>query len=490
MGRLSGLDAGFLYFETPTMLLHTLKLVLLDRLAESADVRQSLIAATRNRLHSLPQLRHRLLEVPFGLHHPLWIDSMELDLERHVLVARIEAPGGDLEMDAAVAKIAGCPLERTRPLWELWVLEGRRDGAVAVLLKIHHALADGNAAAHLIGAVTSHLATAPPSVASPPHWEPERVPSKLEVLLDAASDHFHDMASLPALIRRTTTNVTAWIRQEHLPKPPRPMLDAPRTSFNGALTQGRSLATLSLSLTRALAVKSAAQVTLNDVVLSMVGSALRAYLIERDELPQRSLIASVPISSDPEGSERLMGNRVSSLFTTLATDLVDPWERLRLIHSVTQQAKRSVALLGSGLMGDWLQYVRSRPLSWVVAQWSRWGIANLVPPPVNVVVSNVHGPSVELFADGLPLRAIYSVGPILEGIGLNITVWSYLDKLHFSVLGCPDMMPQPFRIARLLEVALDDLELCADDASGRTRKHQPSSGRLEAPTQSEGDASD
>jgi len=458
MERLSGLDAGFLYLETPTLLMHTLKLVLLDRLEGPIDARASLIAATRSRLHLFPALRRRLLNIPVGLHHPLWIESSEVDLERHVLHAHIRAPGGAREMDEAIAEIASSPLDRSRPLWELWLLDGRADGALAVLLKIHHALADGGAAAQLIEAVASHDRFEPGPAKAAERWLPERTPSRSELLRAAATDRARELVALPALALRTAKSVLCLMGQHLSPRPPLPMFDAPRTSFNGSLSARRSLATVSLSLARALFVKTTARVTLNDVILALVGSALRSYLRGRGELPDRSLIASVPISSDSKGSHRLAGNRVSSLFTTLATDVVDPWERLLAIHAATLQAKHVQDVLGPGLLGAWLQYAMPKPLSWIVSEWSKRHVADLLPPPANVVVSSVHGPSEELFAQGMPLRAIYSVGPVLEGIGLNITVWSYLERLHFTVLACRDMMPDPHLITPLFEVALDDLE--------------------------------
>jgi len=243
------------------------------------------------------------------------------------------------------------------------------------------------------------------------------------------------------------------------------MLDAPRTSFNGALSARRSFATASLSLSRALLVKQAANVTLNDVILALVGSALRGYLIRRGELPDRSLIASVPISSDSGRSDRFAGNRVSSLFTTLATDVGDPWQRLLAIHAVTRQAKHVQEVLGLGLLGAWLQYAMPRPFSWLVSEWSKQHLADLLPPPANVVVSNVRGPAQPLFAHGVPFRAMYSAGPVLEGIGVNVTVWSYSERLNFAVLACRDMMPEPHLVAQLIAIALDELEACARSES-------------------------
>ncbi len=468
MERLSGLDAAFLYLETPTLLMHTLKLVLLDPLERPTDVRARLIAETRSRLHLFPLLRRRLLKVPFGLHHPLWIESSEVDLESHVRHIRLAPPGGPRELDAAMAEIASRPLDRSRPLWELWTLEGRADGALAVLVKLHHALADGATALRLLEALTSHHRLVPPITPPSKLWQPERTPSDLELVRDAMRDQLRALVRLPSLCARTWSAAAALRHRPSAPRPPRPMLDAPGTSFNRSLSAHRSLATLSLPLAAALRVKTTAHVTLNDVVLTLVGSALRGYLLARGELPDRALIASVPSSAEAQESQRLSGNRVSTLFTTLATDVSDDWQRLLVIHEVTRQAKHVQQLVPAALLGDWLQLAVPKPASWIVSQWSKRRIADYVPPPVNVVVAYVRGPSEPLFVQGRPVRALYSVGPILEGIGVNVTVWSYVDKLHFTVLSCSELTPDPHRITALLERALALLLAAANARSGPT----------------------
>lgn len=474
MERLSGLDAGFLYLETPSVFMHTLKLVLLDPAPPSVDVRAALVEGVKRRIHRFPKLRRRLLDVPFGLHHPLWIETSVLNYELHVLERAVPAPAGRWQLEDVVADIASWPLDRTRPLWELWVLKGSADAPLAILLKIHHALADGAAAAELIAAVTSHH----------PHDEAEEVvrasgpcelvPPPLSLLRAAATDHFREMEALPELVLRTTKSALSLLSASSRIATPRPMLDVPRTSINGAVSPRRSLATVSLSLPRVLAVKSAAGVTLNDVVLAIVGSALRHYLTGRGELPSRPLVASVPIASEPNADHRMTGNRVSSLFTTLATDLEDPWERLQRIHEVTREAKHVQAVMGAQLLASWLQYTLPLPFSWVISQWSKRHLAAIAPAPVNVVISNVHGPSELLYAGKLPLRAVYSVGPVLEGIGLNITVWSYLDQLHFTVLACRELVPNPRQITAQLDAALTELAERADlfrvDATSPPRK--------------------
>jgi len=217
-------------------------------------------------------------------------------------------------------------------------------------------------------------------------------------------------------------------------------------------------------------VKTAFGVTVNDVVLAMVAGSLRAYLLARGELPDVPLVAGVPVSTDaPDAVARLGGNKVSNLFTTLATDQSDPRRRLAAIHAVTSEAKVVQNLLGAELMADWVQYAPPRPYAAAMRWYSGRNLADRHAPPINVVVSNVPGPRVPLYAGGARLVELYSVGPILEGIGVNVTVWSYLDDLFVGVIGCPETLPDPERLTAGITEALAELLAAAppDPADAR-----------------------
>jgi diacylglycerol O-acyltransferase len=467
MERLTGLDAGFLYLETPTSPMHTLKVALLDPAPGSGELDAvALRDRVAARLHLLPPLRRRVVEVPFGLHHPVWIEDPDLDLDHHIRVVRVDAPGGAAEMDAKISEIARRPLDRGRPLWELTLLDGMADGRLAVLVKVHHAVADGVAASQLLANV---MVTDP---ADDPHvpddhrvrgsadWRPDPRPGRGRLVVDALRDHVGGLRELPGLVVATTGRLAALAAHRRAAEiaAPRPMLDVPRTSFNRSLTPARSFATTSLPLDEVRRVKQAAGVTLNDVVLAVVSGALCRYLDAGGELPDRSLVAGVPLSADaPSDQLRLGGNRVSNLFTTLATDEEDLGRRLQRIHDVTAEAKQVADLLGPELLASWSHYVPPRPYAWIVRQYARFDVADRLPPPLNVIVSNVPGPREELFAGGARLVELYSVGPVLEGIGLNITVWSYLDRLFVGVLACADAVPDASAISAELPIALEAL---------------------------------
>lgn len=478
MQRLSGLDAGFLYMETPTLLMHTLKVLLLEPLDGRALTLEEALSAIEQRLPLLPLARSRLVEVPLGLHHPLWVEDPDFDLAAHVRSLRLPTPGTREQLDDVIAELASRPLDRARPLWELWLLEGLEDGALCALLKIHHAVADGVAATRLLStALTGSLEAA--AAAGAAARSVEAAPAPLELVKDAFSDHARKLLALPALVGETATRLRALLHERRTASvaTPRPVLDTPRTSFNRALSANRSFATLSLPLADARRVKSAFDVTLNDLVLALVAGAVRGYLEERGELPDKPLIASVPVSAElSPGGPRLTGNQLSNLFLAVPTHLADPLERLRHARDVSREVKHQQDVVGRDLMQRWAEYAPPRLYAWAMRQWSKRHAADLFPAPINLVVSNVPGPPLELSTGAHRLRAIYSVGPVLEGIGLNITLWSYLGELHVGVLACRELVPDPRRITAGMSRALDELV-------ERAREHGGGAGSTDSPLQ-------
>lgn len=458
MERLSGLDAGFLYMETPSLHMHTLKMAVFDPAPGDGRTFEQMRDQIGRRLSLLPPFRRRLVEVPLHFHHPVWIEDPDFDLDYHVRRVVLPSPGTRRQLDEAVGDIAGLSLDRDRPLWRLHIFEGLDDGSIAVLIKIHHAVADGVAASALLA---NAMVTSPdqPDVAAGEDWSPEAVPSSRRLMTDALRDHVRQLLHLPGLLLRTMRRIWALLahRRATDKRTPLPMLHTPNTSFNSSLTPHRSFATTSLAFEQVREVRRRYSVTVNDVVLALVGGALRTYLLNGDELPDWPLVAGVPVSADTDAIPRLGGNRVSNMFTTLATDQADPIARLKTIHEVTGEAKEVQRLLGPDTLADWVQYTPPSPYSWVIRQYSGRRLADRHRPPINVVVSNVPGPREPLFVAGAPLREIYSVGPILEGIGLNVTVWSYCDRLYVGVLACREAMPDAHPITDGMRAALDEL---------------------------------
>ncbi len=466
MQRLSGMDAGFLHMETPAMHLHTLKIGIIDPSNVPGGFRfEEFRRVLEDRLHLLPPFRQTVVEVPFGLHHPVWIEDADFAIDDHLVRVAVPAPGTMHEVDDLIGHIASRPLDRTRPLWEMWVIEGLADGRVAFVTKIHHAAADGVAASAMLANIMSVGPDLDP--VNPPQFRGERRPGRGALVVRSFVDHVPQFFRLGALLRRTWLAVRAVLamrRGDELDTP-RPVLDAPKASFNGALTSRRVFATTSLPLADFRRVKAAFGVSLNDVVLAVVAGALRRHLDRTGERLDRSLTCSVPVGADgPEDGPRLIGNRVSNLFTTLATDVDDPVQRLRRIHRVTTDAKRMQDALGKDFMESWVEYTPPPLLKAFVKLYTRYRFADRHRPAQNLVVSNVPGPREPLFVAGAELTDLYSVGPIMEGMGLNVTVWSYVDRMNFSAMACRNLLPGLRSIVEDLGPALEELLALAAEA--------------------------
>src|SRR5262245_48076895 len=461
--RLTGIDASFLYMETPTLHMHTIKVAVLE---PSPDVDYSIgrvKADLRERLHLLPPFRRRVIEVPFGLHHPVWIEDPTFDLDRHVRRAVLPSPGGARELDCMISRVASAPLDRRCPLWELWFVEGLAGGRVAAVAKIHHAVADGVAVAGLLANVMAPGLSGLAEPAREARWMPEVVPSRARLLRDALRDHRRQVRRLPALVRRTLNNLRAvshW-RNAAAVTPPLPLRDTPQTSFNGSLTARRTFVSTALPLDEIGLVRRTFGVTLNDVLLAVVAGTLRARLDRRRERPARPRVAEVPVATDPSQARRLAGNRLSNIFTSLCTDVADPVTRLRAIHDVMASAKSLHGVLGPDLFEAWMQYAPPKLSSWWMRLYAGLHVVNHHRPPVNVIVSCVPGPRAELGWPGGTIEAIYSVGPIIEGTALNFTAWTYVDRLCVGALTCPDVIPDLPAIVEGLHDALADLVVAA-----------------------------
>lgn len=465
MQRLSGQDAFFLYRETPTTHQHTLKVAIYEPptpLPSYAEIK----AGVERHLHLMPPLRRRLVWVPFGLHHPVWIEDPDFDLDFHVRRAGVPPPGGPRELDEMIAEIASHALDRSHPLWELWVLEGLEGGRQAAVLKVHHAVADGVAAAALIDHTAVRSAAAQPRPPERP-WQPERVPSGWRLVRDALIDWFRLLARLPAVVATTARGLHRLFAARRAAKIVAPLAyDTPDTPFNKALRARRAFATTSLSLDECKRVKEAFGVTLNDVILALCGGSLRRWLTARDAAPLRPLIASIPVGADEAGdAPRLYGNRVAYFQTALRVDLADPVERLLATREITLEAKRQLEIIGRRTAGDWMEYLPSIPYTLVRRLHSHFRLADLYPSPSNLVVSNVPGPRAPLYWSGARLVELYSVGPLSEGIGLNMTVWSYCDRMYCALLGCLEQIPDPHTITAGLH---DELRALLDAAAQRS----------------------
>ena len=464
MEQMTGLDSRFLFSETAATHMHTIKVAVVDVSARSTPLTpERLLGVLDARLARMPVLRKRVVAVPHGLGNPVVIDDPDFDVNRHIRHLTVGHPGGTRQLDEVVASIAAVPLERDRPLWELTVVEGLAGGQVAFVVKIHHALADGVAAV----AMLMNAFVLDDSDAIIERFRPEPIPSDRSLYRAAVSDTARALRSMPGFAAESLAGLrrVRAARRRESTEVLGPFA-GPRTPLNVPLTAERSFASLVLPMRGLLAAKRHAGVSLNDIFLTVAGGGLRRYLARTGDLPDASLVASVPMATETD-QLRLGGNHVDNLFVSLHSDMTDAIERSRAIHSSTSAARRVRSALGTGLFERRSGLVPPRLYTVSSRAVAASRLAARLRPPVNIVASNVAGPRNSLELEGGVITALYSSGPILEGIGLNITAWSYCDALYVSLLGCPASLPDPWLLADDIEAEARDLfELAESSATG------------------------
>lgn len=459
MERLTGLDASFLYLETPSMHLHVCAAVVLDPSTMPGGYSFARIKEkVRSRLHLVPQFRRKLASVPMNLDHPVWVDDRDFDLDYHLRRIGCPSPGTEDQLAELTADIAGRPLDRARPLWELWIVERLEHGHIGMIAKMHHATIDGVSGANLM----VHLLDLEPDPKEQPEekpWDPERPPSDLRLLAGAAINRGMKPIAAVKVIPATVRAIAGLLKSRSsegagMPAP----MTAPRTSFNTTLTPHRKVAFTRVALDDVKTVKDAFGVKVNDVVQAVTSGALRRYLDRRGELPKKSLIAVCPISVHGGEADQGKGaNRVSAMFCSLYSNIEDPVERLRMIAEGNKGAKEEHKAVGAASLQKWAEFAMPTTFSLAARLYSRLRLADRHPVVHNLVISNVPGPPMPLYFAGAKSVGFYPLGPIFDGATLNITVVSYQDQLNWGFISCRETMPELWDLAAAVDDALAEL---------------------------------
>ncbi|MDH3754787.1 MAG: wax ester/triacylglycerol synthase family O-acyltransferase [Acidimicrobiia bacterium] len=492
MQQLSGVDAGFLNLETSSTFGHVSSLSIYDRPADpDFDAYEVTRAQIDSRLASLEPFRRRLVEVPLGLDHPWWIHDPDFDLDFHVRHIAAPPPGDTTQLTALVARIIGRPMDRGRPLWEGYVIEGLQNDQFALLTKVHHATIDGAAGAELLAMMLDHSPDGDTADAEPDEWKPEREPSSLEMLgrtmlsiatrpLDAFRLASHTASSIREVSRRrgigglgelvgTTMpgRLSALARREHNENDPDiapvlPSMAAPPTPWNRSITPHRRFSIESISLTDVKDTKRLLGCTVNDVVMAMVAGGLRRWLIAHDALPDDPLVAMVPVSVRTGDESEKWTNRVSSLFVPIPTHEAEPLDRVAAMNRTMNEAKATFDLLPADVLTDLAQFSPPALATRAARLAARLHIGDRVNAPINLVISNVPGPREPLYLGGAMLQHYYPVSTIVEGAGLNVTVQSYLDNLDFGLVACRELIPELDEMTGMITAELDVLRNTAE----------------------------
>jgi WS/DGAT/MGAT family acyltransferase len=469
MERLSGLDATFLSIETHGHHMHVSMVSVWDTATmpggyEFAKIRDLI----ERRLPRVPAFRRRLREVPFNLHFPVWVEDPDFDLDYHVRRVAVPAPGGMKELCDLAGDFCSRQLDRSRPLWEMMVVEGLDHDHIGLLAKVHHSTIDGVSGAEMM----VHLFDLEPEPAESPQDlvpapEPEHVPSDLEMVAYAASSLARQPLKLARTLPATVQSVVSLVRRRRSSEAGMATpFTAPRTPFNGAITPHRNVAVSNLSLDDVKSIKRAFGTTVNDVVLALCSGALRRYLEARGALPDASLISVVPISVRSPGADGEGSNQVSAMFATLATDIADPVARLRAIAESTKGAKEEHNAIGAAMLQDWAEFAAPAVFARASRLYSSMKLADRHRPIHNVIISNVPGPPFPLYLAGARLVMLCPLGPVMEGAGLNITVLSYMGSIDVGLIGCRELIPDLWDLADAFGEAMDELKQAAKAAAG------------------------
>ncbi|MEP7101612.1 MAG: wax ester/triacylglycerol synthase family O-acyltransferase [Burkholderiales bacterium] len=470
MDHLSSVDASFLHLETPETPMHVGSLMLFELpKGYDGDYFEEVKEMIANRYHLCSIFHRKLAQMPFELTDPVWIEDDDVDLDYHVRSVTLRKPGSMAQLEQLIARLHATLLDRSRPLWEVYVIEGLAnvDGKaqVAYYTKAHHSGIDGKAGVEL-AKVFYDISPATRSV-KPPRQTRASSQYQLGVaeLLQAAvsntaKQYFKAAKMLPKAVKALGAGVKVVASRKQLPGARSLRLGmAPKTIFNASITNQRSYATMSLPLGDMKALGKRVGGTVNTVVMAMCASALRQFLLERDLLPKKSLIASVPVSLR-SADDSSMNNQVSMIRVDLATDLADPAARFKAIHASSEDAKSVVSTLKPVLATDvpitgspWL-------MTGLASLFGRSGLANRLPAMGNVTISNVPGLPMELYMAGAKMLHFYPVSIPYHAAALNITVQSYAGTMEFGITACRRVLSQTeaHELIELLKIGLQEIE--------------------------------
>jgi WS/DGAT/MGAT family acyltransferase len=452
------MDSAFLALETPEAPMHVVGVLVLDPAAGGGYTIDRLRAVIAERVPLMPPFCRRLVEVPLDLDKPYWHYDTSIDVAEHVFFTELTPPGDLRALGDLVGEIAGVTLDRSKPLWEMHVVDGLADGRVAIVAKVHHCTLYGAAGAEFIAELldlTPDAPSRPPVVAE----EPLPVPSTTTLAGRAVMSQVRAPLKAARLVARGGRSAPAAVRalggvlnrhgRSALPSTP------PNLPISGAPTVRRTAAFAALSLDRVREVKTANEVTINEVVLAVVALALRRHLAERNATPGRPVVAGVPVNTG-EG-ESSGTNALTTMLVGLPMDIDDQSELIQAVHAASVAAKEFITAVGLSAVSELADITVPAAMSFVTWLTRSIGVATLQPTMLNLVVSNVMGPPIPLYLAGALVDAIYPMGPLLTGAGMNITVLSNQDRLDVGIMACPDLVDDAWSLVESLGECLEEL---------------------------------
>lgn len=444
MEPITGMDSTFLYVDSPTSPMHIGAVGIIEGSLDFSTFKK-IIAS---KIHQVPKLRKRLIQVPMSIDYPYWVDDPNFDLDMHLNHVALPKPNDWKRLRRLASKIFSEPLDKSRPLWSFTFVEGLdnlsqvKPGSVAIISKIHHVAIDGMGGAGLLG-ILFDFSPEPSPIKEPREYKPEPLPNDVALIMKSSFSFAQKPLKLPKLIKEAVTaTVKAGFltRAQHLDLPTAPFT-APKTPINGIISAQRKWNTTILELERVKKLKNLMGTTLNDIILAICSGALKRYLEEKNKLPKKPLVAMVPVSTNKSGGGTKLGNNLSAMLVQLATNVDDRIERLETIYDNTIKGKTYQGAVGAKTLSNIAEAVPFGIANQAARFYSRYNLSKLHKPVFNVVITNVPGPQMPIYMHGNQLHSIMGMAPIIDGMGLIITVLSYNGKLTISPTSDAKSMP-------------------------------------------------
>ena len=449
MKHLSGLDATFLHLETPEMPMHVGSLNVLDLpKGYKGDFYEDAKQFMASRIHLADVFTRKLALMPFDMTNPVWVADDDIDLDYHVRHITLPRPGTNRQLQQYVARLHSTLLDRSRPMWEFFIIDGLKSGQVALYTKVHHAGIDGQAGVALGKAIFDLEPTG--RVVKPPRARPRSSGYQLGMaelataaLRNTAQQYVKLFKMAPAIARALgglAKPDEKAAEKDAATAPKKFNLFAPRTSLNVSITNQRTFAGRTISLAETKHIAKHFGVSLNDVVMATVAGALRHYLADNNELPAKPLVAGVPVSLREAGDDTA-NNQASMILVSLATDITDPVQRLKAINASSNSSKSTMNRFKAVILDDFPTFAAPWLVSGIASMVGRSGLVNLLPPAANVAISNVAGAPFPMYFAGALVTSYYPVSIASHGTALNVTVQSYNGRMDYGLIACRRAVP-------------------------------------------------
>ncbi len=471
---ISGMDATFLYAESSTNHMHVGSLAVIEGSLKFDTFRETI----HSRLHLIPKLRQRLMYVPLSIDYPYWVDDPHFDIDLHLTHIALPKPGGWKELRDTASKIFSEPLDHSRALWSFIFVEGLDTipqmpaGSVAIISKMHHVAIDGVAGAGLLSLLFD-LTPDKKDIPAPKPFNPKPLPNELSLIVKSTLSFAEEPLKFPRILANTLTatlkaGFLTRVQKKDLPTAP---FTAPSTPINGIISARRKWNTAILSLDRVLALKNAMGTTMNDIMLAICAGALRRYLLEKGKLPKKPMVAMVPVSTRTSDNTEGTGNQITPMLVQLATNIEDPIERLETIHENTSRGKTYQGAVGAKTLSNMAEAVPFGLANQAARLYSRFQVSEMHNPVFNVTITNVPGPNIPLYINGHKLMSVMGMAPIIDGMGLIITIFSYNGLVTISPTSDVNSMPDLDNFSRYLRESANELEAAIlKHSEGKSKK--------------------